>query len=51
MSHDVNTIDQRSHEGNLNKLGFWYSLQPNSHYSVRYSQHYNIQYGGVMLEK
>src|SRR5699024_3491712 len=23
MSHDANTIDQRSHEGNLNRLGFW----------------------------
>ena len=26
MSHDVNTIDARSHEGNLNKLGFWIFL-------------------------
>ncbi|PTK56670.1 cytochrome aa3 quinol oxidase subunit III, partial [Staphylococcus nepalensis] len=26
MSHDANTIDQRSHEGNLNRLGFWIFL-------------------------
>ena len=26
MSHDTNTIDNRSHEGNLNKLGFWIFL-------------------------
>ncbi|ANK37744.1 MULTISPECIES: cytochrome aa3 quinol oxidase subunit III [Staphylococcus] len=26
MSHDANTIDQRSHEGELNKLGFWIFL-------------------------
>lgn len=23
MSHDTNTIDSRTHEGELNKLGFW----------------------------
>ena len=23
MSHDTNTVDSRTHEGQLNKLGFW----------------------------
>ena len=26
MSHDTKTIDSRSHEGELNKLGFWIVL-------------------------
>ncbi|TBW67842.1 cytochrome aa3 quinol oxidase subunit III, partial [Staphylococcus capitis] len=26
MSHDVKTIDARTHEGELNKLGFWIFL-------------------------
>lgn len=26
MSHKVDTIDARTHEGNLNKLGFWIFL-------------------------
>ena len=26
MSHDTNTIDSRTHEGQLNKLGFWIFL-------------------------
>ena len=26
MSHDTNTIDSRTHEGELNKLGFWIFL-------------------------
>ena len=26
MSHDANTIDSRTHEGELNKLGFWIFL-------------------------
>lgn len=35
MSHNTTTIDSRSHEGNLNKLGFWMlSLQLNLHCSV-----------------
>ena len=40
MSHDANTIDSRSHEGNLNKLGFWIFLTENSHYLVRYLRLY-----------
>ena len=39
MSHDTNTIDSRTH-GELNKLGFWFSLQPNLRYSVPYLRHY-----------
>ena len=26
MSHDTNTVDSRTHEGQLNKLGFWIFL-------------------------
>ena len=40
MSHDTNTVDSRTHEGQLNKLGSGFSLQPNSHYSVPCSQRY-----------
>ena len=40
MSHDTNTVDSRTHEGQLNKLGFWIFLLPNSHYSVPCSQRY-----------
>ena len=40
MSHDANTIDSRSHEGELNKL-FWIFLTAEfalfgTHYSQRY---------------
>ena len=40
MSHDANTIDSRTHEGELNKLGFWIFLQLNLRYSVHYLQLY-----------
>lgn len=40
MSHDANTIDSRTHEGELNKLGFGFSLQLNLRYSVPYLQRY-----------
>ena len=40
MSHDTNTVDSRTHEGQLNKLGFWIFLTAEFHYSVPCSQRY-----------
>ena len=47
MSHDANTIDQRSHEGNLNKLGFWVFLTAEfSLFGTLFATLLTLQHGG-----
>ncbi|MGE7363472.1 cytochrome aa3 quinol oxidase subunit III [Staphylococcus cohnii] len=47
MSHDANTIDQRSHEGNLNRLGFWIFLTAEvSLFGTLFATLLTLQYGG-----
>ena len=47
MSHDANTIDQRSHEGNLNKLGFWVFLTAEfSLFGTLFATLITLQHGG-----
>lgn len=47
MSHDANTIDQRSHEGNLNKLGFWVFLTAEfSLFGTLFAALLTLQHGG-----
>ncbi|MCD8890320.1 cytochrome aa3 quinol oxidase subunit III [Staphylococcus arlettae] len=47
MSHDVNTIDARSHEGNLNKLGFWIFLTAEfSLFGTLFAALLTLQHGG-----
>ncbi|MCA2500726.1 cytochrome aa3 quinol oxidase subunit III [Staphylococcus xylosus] len=47
MSHDANTIDQRSHEGNLNKLGFWIFLTAEfSLFGTLFAALLTLQHGG-----
>ena len=47
MSHDANTIDQRSHEGNLNRLGFWIFLAAEfSLFGTLFAALLTLQHGG-----
>ena len=47
MSHDANTIDQRSHESNLNKLGFWVFLTAEfSLFGTLFATLLTLQHGG-----
>ncbi|MRF38507.1 cytochrome aa3 quinol oxidase subunit III, partial [Staphylococcus sp. KY49P] len=47
MSHDANTIDQRSHEGNLNRLGFWIFLTAEfSLFGTLFAALLTLQHGG-----
>ncbi|MDH5140471.1 cytochrome aa3 quinol oxidase subunit III [Staphylococcus cohnii] len=47
MSHDANTIDQRSHEGELNKLGFWIFLTAEfSLFGTLFAALLTLQHGG-----
>lgn len=47
MSHDANTIDQRSHEGNLNRLGFWVFLTAEfSLFGTLFAALLTLQHGG-----
>ena len=47
MSHDANTIDQRSHEGNLNRLGFWIFLTAEfSLFGTLFATLLTLQHGG-----
>ena len=47
MSHDANTIDQRSHEGNLNRLGFWIFLTAEfSLFGTLFASLLTLQHGG-----
>lgn len=47
MSHDTNTIDSRSHEGNLNKLGFWIFLTAEfSLFGTLFATLLTLQHGG-----
>ncbi|PTF27729.1 cytochrome aa3 quinol oxidase subunit III [Staphylococcus cohnii] len=47
MSHDANTIDQRSHEGNLNRLGFWVFLTAEvSLFGTLFATLLMLQHGG-----
>ncbi|MDH9160941.1 cytochrome aa3 quinol oxidase subunit III [Staphylococcus casei] len=47
MSHDANTIDTRSHEGNLNKLGFWIFLTAEfSLFGTLFAALLTLQHGG-----
>ncbi|MFQ3782316.1 cytochrome aa3 quinol oxidase subunit III [Staphylococcus saprophyticus] len=47
MSHDANTIDQLSHEGNLNKLGFWVFLTAEfSLFGTLFATLLTLQHGG-----
>ena len=49
MSHDTNTVDSRTHEGQLNKLGFWIFLTE-FHYSVLATL-LTLQHGGDYAAK
>ncbi|MGJ5712272.1 cytochrome aa3 quinol oxidase subunit III [Staphylococcus auricularis] len=47
MSHEVNTIDSRTHEGNLNKLGFWVFLTAEfSLFGTLFAALLTLQHGG-----
>ena len=47
MSHDANTIDQRSHQGNLNRLGFWIFLTAEfSLFGTLFAALLTLQHGG-----
>ncbi|MDT3959068.1 cytochrome aa3 quinol oxidase subunit III [Staphylococcus kloosii] len=47
MSHDTNTIDSRTHEGNLNKLGFWIFLTAEfSLFGTLFAALLTLQHGG-----
>ncbi|MEJ7520055.1 cytochrome aa3 quinol oxidase subunit III [Staphylococcus saprophyticus] len=47
MSHNANTIDQRSHEGELNKLGFWIFLTAEfSLFGTLFAALLTLQHGG-----
>ncbi|MGX5789608.1 cytochrome aa3 quinol oxidase subunit III [Staphylococcus equorum] len=47
MSHNANTIDQRSHEGGLNKLGFWIFLTAEfSLFGTLFAALLTLQHGG-----
>jgi cytochrome aa3-600 menaquinol oxidase subunit 3 len=47
MSHDTNTIDSRTHEGNLNKLGFWIFLTAEfSLFGTLFATLLTLQHGG-----
>ena len=47
MSHDANTIDSRTHEGELNKLGFWIFLTAEfSLFGTLFAALLTLQHGG-----
>ena len=47
MSHNANAIDQRSHEGELNKLGFWIFLTAEfSLFGTLFAALLTLQHGG-----
>ena len=46
MSHDTNTVDSRTHEGQLNKLGFWIFLTEFSLFGTLFATLLTLQHGG-----
>ena len=47
MSHDTNTVDSRTHEGQLNKLGFWIFLTTEfSLFGTLFATLLTLQHGG-----
>ena len=47
MSHDTNTVDSRTHEGQLNKLGFWIFLTAEfSLFGTLFATLLTLQHGG-----
>ena len=47
MSHDTNTVDSRTHEGQLNKLGFWIFLAAEfSLFGTLFATLLTLQHGG-----
>ncbi|WP_436966277.1 cytochrome aa3 quinol oxidase subunit III [Staphylococcus shinii] len=52
MSYNANTIDQRSHEGELNKLGFWIFLTAEfSLFGTLFAALLTLQHGGDYASK
>lgn len=50
MSHDTNTVDSRTHEGQLNKLGFWiFLLTEFSLFGTLFATLLTLQHGGDYL--
>ena len=50
MSHDTNTVDSRTHEGQLNKLGFWIFLTAEfSLFGTLFATLLTLQHGGDYL--
>ena len=45
MSHDTNTVDSRTHEGQLNKLGFWIFLTEFSLFGTLFATLLTLQHG------
>ena len=52
MSHDTNTIDSRTHEGQLNKLGFWIFLTTEfALFGTLFAALLTLQHGAVTVVK
>lgn len=52
MSHDTNTVDSRTHEGQLNKLGFWiFLLTEFSLFGTLFATLLTLQHGGDYAAK
>ena len=52
MSHDTNTVDSRTHEGQLNKLGFWIFLTAEfSLFGTLFATLLTLQHGGDYAKK
>ena len=52
MSHDTNTVDSRTHEGQLNKLGFWIFLTAEfALFGTLFATLLTLQHGGDYAHK